>query len=107
MSNAGRRRIYQVGDLFTHVILGVTVVLVIACNARVEGCLDVEAENFDVTIDKHDPAECNYPDLQLKVQYSWDTLSFTKEAFFTNDLGQLIAFEEVYIHVSQIVLNGK
>jgi|GEM_PF-6571113 len=97
---------YQVGDLLAFLILAVLISLAIGCNARVEGCLDVEAENFDVTVDKHDPSACNYPNLQLKVQYSWDTLSFSKSAFFTNDLGQLLAFEDVYVLVSQFVLNG-
>lgn len=91
---------------FVHVIIFVIIGLVVGCNARVEGCLDIEASNFDVTVDKHDPEVCSYPDMLLKVQYSWDTLSFSKDSFYTNDIGQLLAFEDVYVLVSQFALNG-
>jgi len=101
----------QYGRWIPHVILAVITGLCIGCNARVEGCLDIEASNFDVTVDKNDPDACNYPDMLLKVQYSWDTLSFstlssTTEAFYTNDMGQLLGFEDIYVLVSQFALNG-
>ena len=88
------------------VLIAVMIGLVLGCNARVEGCLDIEASNFNVTVDKHDPEVCNYPDLLLKVQYSWDTLSFSKDSIYTNDMGQQLAFEDVYVLVSQFALNG-
>lgn len=94
------------GNLITDVLLAVVIVLVVSCNARVEGCLDIEASNFDITIDKHDPSACVYPDLLLNVQYSWDTLPFAINSFYTNDLDQQLVFLEAYVLVSQFALNG-
>jgi len=96
----------QYGRWIPHVILAVITGLCIGCNARVEGCLDIEASNFDVTVDKNDPDACNYPDMLLKVQYSWDTLSFSRDSLYVNDFGQLLIFEDVYVLVSQFALNG-
>jgi hypothetical protein len=80
--------------------------LLISCNSRVDVCLDIEASNFDVTGDRHDQELCNYPDMFLKVQYSWDTISFSTDSFYTNDLGQRFALTDVYVLVSQFALNG-
>jgi hypothetical protein len=106
MSKTDRRNRFLLGNLIAQVILAVIVGLLLACNVRVEGCLDIEASNFDITVDINDPDVCNYPDLILKVQYSWDTLSFSKDDFFTNDLGQQMAFNDLYLLVSQFALNG-
>ena len=94
------------GNWFVYVSLGLITGLFVTCNARVEGCLDIEASNFDLTVDKHDPDMCNYPDMLLKVQYSWDSLSFSTDSLYVNDLGQLLIFEDVYVLVSQFALNG-
>ena len=88
MSKTERSKRCQFGPWFVHVGIAMGIGLFLACNARVEGCLDIEASNFDLTLDKHDPLSCVYPDLLLKVQYSWDTLSFTTDVLYTNDLGQ-------------------
>ncbi len=89
------------------VLLGAAI-LTLGCNARVDGCLDIEASNFDVTADKDDRALCVYPSLLLNVTYQWtDTVAFAKNTIYTNDLGQLVSFEDVYVLVSQFALNGK
>lgn len=90
----------------TLIAIIVLICTVWSCNSRVDGCLDIEAANFDVTVDRHDPEDCRYPDLLVRVQYSWDTLSFSKGISYTNDLGQLLIFEDVYVLVSQFALNG-
>ncbi|MDX1476419.1 MAG: hypothetical protein R3301_01895 [Saprospiraceae bacterium] len=76
----------------------------LACNPREPGCLDLAAENFDVTAEKHDPAMCIYPDLILNVLYEWGDTSFAPGNIYENDQGEVFTIESFYLLLSQFVL---
>ena len=84
----------------------VLAVLISACNARVEGCLDPEADNFDVTVDRNNQSECIYPDMLLGVSYVYGDTSFSRSRLFENDLGQVFGVPSLYILFSQFQLKG-
>lgn len=85
--------------------LGCSIALFASCNARVEGCLDPEATNFDVTVDRNDQSSCTYPDLLLDASYRWADTVFRLNEVFVNDLSQAFVVTDAYILFSQVVLN--
>jgi len=87
--------------------LCVAVVMLQSCNARVDGCLDPEAANFDVTVDRNDASLCTYPDLLLGVTYVYGDTSFSRDCLYENDLGQSFALTQLYILFSQFQLTGE
>jgi len=87
----------------THIFVSACIgmLMLAGCNARVEGCLDPEARNFDVTVDKNNPGDCTYPSMLLDVSYRWGDTTFRTGTLYTNDMGQLILVEDAYLLFSQ------
>ena len=57
----------------------ICIVLVIAfsaCNTRIEGCLDVNAENFDLNGERDCDGCCTYPSMQLSLTQKWNDDNF-------------------------------
>ncbi len=52
-----------------------------SCGDRIEGCLDIEAENFDADADKD--CCCDYPDLVLQFNHAFGNQSFRLETPFS------------------------
>lgn len=78
-----------------------------ACFEPQEGCLEVEATNFDASADKD--CCCEYPQLVLDVVQRFDTLSFTENAAYPAPLnGRLFRLKSVTFYLSdfQLVQNG-
>ena len=88
------------------VLFAIGLYALMSCNARVDGCLDPNAMNFDVTADNHDPSLCSYPSLLLSMVYSYGDTSFAKDHLFTNAMGQEYAFKDVYVLFSQFAITG-
>ena len=60
---------------------------IIACKEKTDGCLDVEATNFDVSADEPCPDDCcEYPMLSLEIAHRIDTLIFAYGTAY--DLGE-------------------
>ena len=78
-----------------------------SCNARVDGCLDREATNFNVTVDRNDPSLCQYPDMLLNVTYQWGDTLFRTNQVFDNAFGQPFIVTDFYILFSQFALNAE
>ena len=78
------------------------IVLLMACNARERGCLDIEATNFDIEAERADNSVCEYPELYLDVVYAWGTEEvFIPSEFYMNSLGQLFSVNEFHYLFSQ------
>ncbi len=60
----------------------VFLVLIFACQEPEEGCLDVEADNYDVSAD--DPCSdcCTYPSISIDVAHRFDTLLFSFDSIY-------------------------
>lgn len=71
-----------------------------ACNERVDGCLDIQAENFAFDADVHDPSLCVYPNLVLNVSYQWDTVALRGDSLYRSDAGM-----DFVVHAVQILFS--
>jgi hypothetical protein len=52
------------------------IMLMSACNTRIEGCLDVNAENFDLNGERPCKDCCTYPSMQLSLTQKWNDDNF-------------------------------
>ena len=75
--------------------------LSVACNEPIKGCLDIEAENFDVTAEKNDEGLCTFPSLLLNVGYAWADTAFVTGVFYINDHDQMLSIEEFHFLFGQ------
>jgi hypothetical protein len=71
-----------------------------ACGDREEGCLDIKAENFDASADKD--CCCDYPDLLMNVQHTFDTISFKLDSAYHYPNGDTFSIKDLYIMVSEV-----
>ena len=55
----------------------------ISCNTKVDGCLDIAAENFDLEADRPCDNCCRYPSMSLLLTQRWGDSNFqTSDTFF-------------------------
>lgn len=59
----------SIASLFKYLPTMSLLLLAGACYEPIEGCLDVDAVNYDVAADRNDAALCNYPELRLAFQH--------------------------------------
>lgn len=64
----------------------------LGCNPRVEGCLDPEAVNFDLYVEKECNNCCEYPELFVNAIYNWDTESFKLGVPYYRNSGDSLVF---------------
>lgn len=76
--------------------------LLAGCYERKAGCLDLEASNWDASADKN--CCCEYPKLKLEVRQRMDTLFFSPDSFYQNDLGQSFRLREALFYLSEFEL---
>ena len=50
------------------------------CNTRIQGCLDVNAENFDLEAERNCDSCCTFPSISLSLSQKWNDENFTNEA---------------------------
>ena len=58
------------------------------CNTRIEGCLDVNAENFDLNGERPCKDCCTYPIMQLSLTQKWDEANFSNADTLYDNQGQ-------------------
>lgn len=75
-----------------------------ACNVREPGCLDIEADNFDVAAERHDSTLCTYPDLVLSVQYGWADSILQTNYLYQNAHGMHYAIHGVQLLFSNFIV---
>lgn len=57
-------------------LLGCLGVVGAGCNTRIEGCLQANAENFDLNAEKPCDGCCTYPSMGLSLSQKWGTRNF-------------------------------
>ena len=79
-----------------------------SCYTHEEGCKDVNATNFDVTVDE--PCEdecCTYPKVNLYVNFLFnDTISIDTNTYFTNNFGDSLRIKYLRIYLSDFKLTN-
>lgn len=64
-------------DYILHAATGVFLILALSgCNTRIEGCLDVNAENFDLNAERPCDGCCTYPSIGLSLTQKWGNRNF-------------------------------
>ncbi|MBP7238680.1 MAG: hypothetical protein KBA14_00505 [Saprospiraceae bacterium] len=63
------------------------IILNTGCNTRIEGCLDVNAKNFDLNGERPCDDCCTYPSMQLSLTQKWDDRNFANtDTLFDSNL---------------------
>lgn len=63
------------------------IMLSAGCNTRIEGCLDVNAKNFDLNGERPCDDCCTYPSMQLSLTQKWDDRNFANtDTLFDSNL---------------------
>lgn len=75
-----------------------------ACYEPRQGCLDIEATNFDASADED--CCCEYPKLTLEMlhRYGSDTVQYLPDSLYVNDAGQIFRIKSVVFYLSEIQL---
>lgn len=83
--------------------LGIIIIIYISsCYENVEGCLDPNSSNYDLTADIACEDCCTYPNLSLNVAFFNDDTAYNRIDSITNDLGVDIVVKEVQTYFSKI-----
>lgn len=77
-----------------------------SCYERQEGCLDINASNYDFTAD--DPCEdcCSYPTMKISVTHMWGDTFLINNSVYSNDLDQYIKIISSKFYLSDFVLSN-
>ncbi len=77
-----------------------------ACFEPKEGCLDIEATNFDASADRD--CCCEYPKLRLETVQRYDTLQYLPDSLYEDATGHWFRIKSVVFYLSefQLLQNG-
>lgn len=65
-------------------ILFLLSIILVSCNSKEEGCLDIRASNFDFNADKPCEDCCTYPKLYFRMRHIWDdSTAFRQSQVYT------------------------
>jgi len=67
----------------TALILLFTSIMMVGCNIKQEGCLDIAAENFDLNADKSCDGCCTYPSVSVSLSQKWNSENFNIDTSVT------------------------
>lgn len=86
------------------IVTGLVVLSLIlaSCYERVEGCLDSNADNYDVYAD--DDCCCTYPTLQVNLIKQVDDVTYVSTDTYTNALGQEYQISAQSFYISDLTL---
>lgn len=70
------------------------------CNTRIEGCLDVNAENFDFDAERSCDGCCTYPALNLTLTQKWGERNFANSDTLLDLSGQPYQIEDLRYFLS-------
>ncbi len=72
---------------FTFGVLIIGVVFLGSCSTRLDGCLEIGAENFNLDADKACESCCKYPTITISLSQKWDNENFlVTDTFFDRNL---------------------
>jgi len=88
---------------FQFPVLALALALV-SCFEPKDGCLDIEATNFDASADKN--CCCEYPLLVIEAlhRYGSDTVQYIPDALYENSAGQIFRIKSLAFYLSEIQL---
>lgn len=74
------------------------------CFEPKDGCLDIEATNFDASADRD--CCCEYPNLILEARhrYGSDSVQYVPDSLYVNSTGQIFRIKKVVFYLSEIQL---
>jgi len=78
-----------------------------SCADREEGCLDIEATNYNVTADDPCMDCCEYPDLTLSFSFFWDSLSYRNTELYTSLDQDVIQILDAQVLLSNFELRAQ
>lgn len=88
--------------------LMLAVLVVSGCKEKVEGCLDIEARNFDFSADRPCPDDCcEYPQMIFDIAFRWDTLTFRYNEPYNLTDDKVMKFLKSKFYISDINLTGE
>ena len=94
------------GQIFSLLSL-LTLLCFFSCKDLEEGCLDIEATNYDVTADEACPDCCTYPRLRLDVLYKVDSLNMIYDNPYVMENDSVIKITKTKFYISDLRLcNG-
>lgn len=88
-------------------LVAILVIGLSSCYENMEGCLDPDSSNYDVTADIACEDCCTYPQLSIFVNHKYDEAGFSRTQIITNDIGERFVILDVQTYLSGITLiNG-
>lgn len=76
-----------------------------SCSNDEEGCLDIQATNFDVTADVACNSCCTYPALSFRVNHIYtDSLNFTLDATYLDAIDSPFTVSSAQMYISDVQL---
>lgn len=76
-----------------------------SCYEKQEGCLEINASNYDFEADLSCEGCCVYPEFKIQVNHQWNDSTLIRNTWFTNNFGQQIKIEEVAFYLSNFSLS--
>ncbi|MEL6140822.1 MAG: MbnP family protein [Bacteroidota bacterium] len=80
--------------------------LLTSCYEPVEGCLDVNAENYELEADDPCPNDgcCTYPELSLSISHLWNGDALRTDTFYRDDFGNAFQLTRLRYYWSELGL---
>ena len=84
--------------------------LLFSCFEPEEGCLDIEANNFQLAADRDcskdasDNCFCTYPSVSLKITHVFDKIDFSPNQIYRTNSGEYIRIQDIQFYMSDIQL---
>jgi len=84
--------------------------LLSGCYEPQEGCLDLEAVNYDFSADENNTEDCNYPELRLQFNHRFvgadTTYNFRFDSTYLDSEGNPFTFDDLRFYISNVRLLG-
>lgn len=77
------------------------------CNIRMEGCLDLAAENFDLNADKPCDGCCTYPSVSVSLSQKWNDINFRTDTFYNDTNGRPFVINDLRYILSSFSWTGQ
>ncbi len=84
-----------------------SLLVITSCYENVEGCLDITAVNYNAAADVDCEDCCSFPQLQLRINSSVDSLGFSRETKYVRDETDTLIFHDIYLLLSEFILQGE
>lgn len=81
-----------------------SLLLLPACYQEVDGCLDVDAENYELDADNPCPNDgcCEYPDIGVTVTHRWEGQTLAADSFYVDAFGNPFRINQLRYYWSEL-----